>query len=308
VCAIAALAMVGSVCAGGGVAGASSSSGSRSASVAATSTKPQVAERLPEPVQELEIDATEYVFEISPDPSAPLKPGWTLLKFRNLGGEAHQAMFAQLKEGTDLAELAAAGAGDSSGASAIAFVNMLGGVSYIGAGQDTTAMVNLTPGILLAMCYVPDSKGVAHALLGMTSTLSVAAPSGEPEPAAKPRGKKLVGTIELAEDGYKFPDDLRKGWYRVKNTDSDLHEMALLRLGRSTSAKQTKTLVEDLAANKATKVTTEAVGGVGAISSGFDGYLYLDLAKGDYLVVDFMPDPGVPRPHMLDGYYARFTV
>ena len=285
-----------------------------SASSGSAAGRASAAKSLPEPVQVLDIKATEYSFEITPDPSAGLKPGWTLLKFHNIGSEAHQAMFAQLKDGVDLAELSAAGAGDSSGASAIAFVNMVGGVSYIGAGQDTTAMVNLVPGIALAMCYVPNADGVAHALLGMTKLLTVAAPSGDAAPAAaepgnkKPSSKKVVGTIELAKDGYQIPDNLRKGWYHVKNTDSLLHEMALLRLGKALPAKQTKTLVEDLAANKATKVTTEALGGIGATAAGFDGYLYLDLPKGDYLAVDFMPDPGVPRPHMLDGYYARFSV
>ena len=290
-------------------------SGIAAASPSPAATGRAGAAKLPEPVQVLDIKATEYSFEITPDPSAGLKPGWTLLKFHNIGSEAHQAMFAQLKDGVDLTELSAAGAGDSSGASAIAFVNMVGGVSYIGAGHDTTAMVNLVPGIALAMCYVPNADGVAHALLGMTKLLTVAAPSGDAaptaetvQPAAKPRHKKVVGTIELAEDGYQIPENLRKGWYHVKNTDSLLHEMALLRLGRSLPAKQTKTLVEDLAANKATKVTTEALGGIGATAAGFDGYLYLDLPKGDYLAVDFMPDPGVPRPHMLDGYYARFSI
>ena len=290
---------------------AAASSGAASSVTAAARAG---AAKLPEPVQVLDIKATEYSFEITPDPSAGLKPGWTLLKFHNIGSEAHQAMFAQLKDGVDLAELSAAGAGDSSGASAIAFVNMVGGVSYIGPGQDTTAMVNLVPGIALAMCYVPNADGVAHALLGMTTLLTVAEPSGDAAPAApepagkKPVGKKVFGTIELAKDGYQIPENLRKGWYHVKNTDSLLHEMALLRLGRSLPAKQTKTLVEDLAANKATKVTTEALGGIGATAAGFDGYLYLDLPKGDYLAVDFMPDPGVPRPHMLDGYYARFSI
>jgi hypothetical protein len=47
---------------------------------------------------------------------------------------------------------------------------------------------------------------------------------------------------------------------------------------------------------------------MGAISGGFDGYLYLDLVPGDYLAVDFMPDPGEPRPHMLDGYFDRFSI
>ncbi len=264
---------------------------------------------LPEPVQELDIDATEYTFKLSPDPSVGLKPGWTLLKFHNVGVEPHQVMFARLKDGVDPAKLAAAGANDSSGASAIAFVDMIGGVSYIGAGQDTTALVNLTEGTVLAMCYVPDANGVAHALMGMTSALKVSASVGG-APATRPEqnSEEVVGTIELAADGYRIPDKPGAGWYHVKNTDSALHELALLRLGASISDDEVAELVEDLAANKATQVTLDAVGGMGAISAGFDGYLYLDLDPGDYLAVDFMPDAGAPRPHMLDGYYGRFTV
>jgi hypothetical protein len=45
---------------------------------------------------------------------------------------------------------------------------------------------------------------------------------------------------------------------------------------------------------------------MGALSAGFAGYLYLDLEPGHYLAVDFMPDPGDPRPHLLDGYVTPF--
>ena len=68
-------------------------------------------------------------------------------------------MFAAPKPGVDLAALAQAGSGDSSGASAIEFVDMLGGVSYIGGGHEATAMVDLPEGIVLAMCFVPDPNG-----------------------------------------------------------------------------------------------------------------------------------------------------
>ncbi len=262
---------------------------------------------LPEPVQELEFDAVEYSFEISPDPSAGLKPGWTLVKFHNIGGEAHQAMFARIKDGVDMSELAAAGAGDSSGAGAIEFVDMIGGVSYIAPNRDTTAMVKLTDGLVMAMCYVPDANGVAHALSGMSTALTVSAPAGGAESPER-SDQNVLGTIEMASDGYQIPDDLETGWYHVTNTDSVLHEMSLMRLGEAIGDNRTKALVEDLAVNKTPDVELDAVGGMGAISPGFDGYLYLDLAPGDYLAVDFMPDPGVPRPHMVDGYYTKFSV
>ena len=288
---------------------AASDASSSSASSASASASPSGAVApLPEPVQQLEIDATEYSFKISPDPSGGLKPGWTLLKFHNAGVEPHQVMFARIKEGVDMAELAAAGADDSSGAAAIEFVDMIGGVSYIGPDQETTALVDLTEGTVLAMCYVPDGKGVAHALMGMTTALAVSAPSDDAASARpEPSGEEVLGTIELSEDGYQIPDDLGPGWYHVENTDDALHELSLLRLGGSIDDEQAGALVEDLAANRPPSVELEAVGGMGAISGGFDGYLYLDLVPGDYLAVDFMPDPGEPRPHMLDGYFDRFS-
>ena len=296
-----------------GACGSDEYSGTPNTAPGAASSKPASPTgkpvKLPQPVQELDIQATEYSFKITPDPAGGLKPGWTLLKFHNVGVEPHQVMFARIKDGVDMAELAAAGAGDSSGSGAIEFVDMIGGVSYIGAGYDTTALVNLTEGIVMAMCYVPDAKGEAHALMGMTTLLSVAAPTDEPvSPKPTPRDDEVVGNIELAKDGYHLPERLRTGWYRVRNTDSDLHELSLLRLSKSIEDDQVAGLVEDLAANRTPPVSLEAVGGMGAINAGFDGYLYLDLKPGPYLAVDFMPDPGKPRPHMLDGYYAAFSV
>jgi len=305
---IVALAVLSGACAQGDDDAGTGSSASTTGATAESAGDPGAA-ALPEPVQQLDIDATEYTFEITPDPSGGLAPGWTLLKFRNVGAEAHQVMFARLKDGVDMAALAAAGANDSSGSAAIEFVDMLGGVSYIAAGHDTTALVNLPEGVVLAMCYVPDADGVAHALMGMTTTLTVAAPAdGAPPSAVAPLDEEVLGTIRLAEGGYEIPEDLGRGWYHVENTDTALHELALMRLAEPVDDDQVAALVEDLAANETPQVGLDAVGGLGAISAGFDGYLYLDLAAGDYLAVDFMPDPGTPRPHLLDGYYATFRV
>ena len=112
----------------------------------------------------------------------------------------------------------------------------------------------------------------------------------------------------LSEDGYLLPDAMGAGSYHVVNTDDALHELSLLRLDGPLDDGGAAQLVDDLAANRPPEVALEAVGGMGAISAGFDGYLYLDLADGDYPAVDFMPDPGDPRPHMLDGYFGEFSV
>ena len=296
-----------------------SEDGDESAADATTTTS--VREMLPEPVQQIDIDGAEYTFDMSPDPAGGLLPGWTLVRFRNIGDEAHQAMFAGLKEGVEFDQLATAGAGDSSGSAVIEFVDMLGGVSYIDADQETTALVNLPAGVVPAMCYVPTADGVAHALLGMSTLLQVSeatpagdvATPGDSAPAPELDDPTVVGTIELAADGYKIPSDLPVGWYHVVNTDDadpalGLHEMSLVRLDESLDEDEVDDLVIELANNETPSVGLDAVGGLGAISPGFDGFLYLDLEPGQYVAVDFMPDPGEPRPHMLDGYYTSFAV
>jgi hypothetical protein len=202
---------------------------------------------------------------------------------------------------------------------------MLGGVSYIGAGQSTEAVVNLPPGIVMAMCYVPNHDGTAHALLGMSTMLTVAPdPAGTPGSASPTTASPpaatsptspgdIQGTIELAADGYHIPSSLPAGWYRVRNTDvgtpgRGLHELSILRLGRHASTAEADALVRDLARNATPQIPLEALGGMGAISPGFDGYLYLDLRPGEYVAVDFMPDPNDARPHLLDGYFKTFSV
>lgn len=326
------LVLVGLVTAACGSGGASSSSSSSSSSAEGRpATDPDgtavsdPAASPPAAVQHLEIEASEYRFDLTPPADAPLAPGWTTVTLHNDGAEAHQVMFARLKDGVDLAQLSEAAGDDSSGAAAIAFVDMIGGVSYIGPGQDITAMVDLPEGTVMAMCYVPDGQGVAHALMGMTSVLTVDAAatgtattttttsaSGAPTTAPDtPVDGAVEGTIELAADGYQVPADLPTGWYHVVNTDTGtggegLHELSILRLGDSVPPEEIDGLMEALAANETPSVALDALGGMGALSPGFEGYLYLDLPPGDYVAVDFMPDPGDPRPHLLDGYYAAF--
>lgn len=279
-----------------------------------TSTAPEAVgaasgEPVPAAVQAVEIVGTEYAFDLDVAAGAELEAGWTELTFRNEGVEAHQVMFARLLDGVDLAEVAEAAAGDASGGSAIEFVEMLGGVSYIGPGQTVRSMVDLPEGMVLAMCYVPTADGVAHADLGMSTALTVGAPSAIAHAATDERTE---GTIELADDGYRIPGTLPAGWYRVANTDTGtggegLHELSIMRLGREVSDDELAALMGDLASNATPGVAVEALGGVGALSPGLEGYLYLDLPSGDYVAVDFMPDPRETRPHLLDGYYAPFS-
>jgi hypothetical protein len=293
---------------------------------------------VPAAVQRLDIVGTEYSFAVEQHGSsaaagehgssaaagehdsttspAPLHAGWTRVSFHNRGREAHQVMFAAPKDGVDLAELAAAAGGDSSGSAAIAYVDMLGGVSYVGPGQSVDALVNLPEGIVLAMCYVPDAHGVAHALSGMTTMFDIGpATDAQPTESSEP----IVGAIEMSADGYLLPDRLTPGWYRVTNTDTrarsaaaaagtGLHELAILGLDEPLQAGELEQLLDDLANNKTPAATLDALGGMGALSAGLTGYVWLDLKPGPYLGVDFMPDPGSPRPHLLDGYATEFDV
>ena len=85
-----------------------------------------------------------------------------------------------------------------------------------------------------------------------------------------------------------------------------LHELAVLGLDQPLDDDQLDQLLDDLATNATPAVDLVALGGMGALSAGFEGYLRLDLDPGPHLAVDFMPDPGEPRPHLLDGYVTAF--
>ena len=266
---------------------------------------------VPTAVQKLDVTGTEYAFKVD-DGGQPLHAGWTEVTFHNSGVEAHQVMFASPKEGVDLADLAATAGDDSSGSKAIEYVDMLGGVSYIGPGRTIKALVNLPEGIVVAMCYVPDAHGVAHALMGMSTILTVG--PADATPADGPSTERVQGVITMTPKGYRLPEKMAGGWYRVVNEDGGtktgdgLHEMAIMRLDRKLDDKGIDRLLGALASNATPEVSLVALGGMGALSAGFDGYLYLDLQPGHYLAVDFMPDPGSPRPHLLDGYMTPFEL
>ena len=126
-------------------------------------------------------------------------------------------------------------------------------------------------------------------------------------PDADPVDEEVLGTIELAARRLPVPSQLARlvsgGEHRQT---AGLHELSLLRLGEPSMRTRSPGSWGTWPPTERPTVEVEAVGGMGAISAGFDGYLYLDLADGDYLAVDFMPDPGDPRPHLLDGYHAAF--
>jgi hypothetical protein len=298
----------------------------RSASSQGTTPEDPTAAVLPAAVQALDIEGSEYAFTVQTVGGDALAPGWTKVTFHNRGAEAHQVMFASLKDGVDLAQLAEAAGGDSSGSKAIEYVDMLGGVSYVGPGRTVEAMVDLPEGVVMAMCYVPDAHGVAHALSGMTTVLTVGGAT-DPKPDRDP-GSSVVGTSEVAgtnglgapvvqgtivmdADGYHLPSPMPAGWYHVVNHDGGdagigLHELSILGLDQELDQRGLARLLGDLATNAPPSVSLAALGGMGALSGGFAGYLYLDLEPGHYLAVDFMPDPGDPRPHLLDGYATEF--
>ena len=86
---------------------------------------------------------------------------------------------------------------------------MLGGASHIGPGQSIEAPWTCPPGWCWP-CATSPTPGVAHALMGMTTTLTVEeaadAPADAPGCGA---AEPVVGTIEMAAEGYRSPTSCR---------------------------------------------------------------------------------------------------
>lgn len=163
-----------------------------------------------------------------------------------------------------------------------------------------------------------------------------------------------VGTINMKDFGILLPDNFTgKGWYKVTNDGPQPHEMGILKLEDGMTVDQVKDFLAKQAsgANGASSTTTTAmaaggsgamkfaadttmapspggtmasgpkppfasVGGYGAIDKGNVGWVFLDLPKGNYVGICFVPntlaDPsgGAPdfAPHFMHGMIQPFTI
>jgi hypothetical protein len=252
-------------------------------------------------VSELQVVATEvsdgaYAYDV-PERVAP---GATRVTLRNDGREPHHGQLFKLAEGATVDDLAAAlASGDP--AAALEVGTFEGGTGLVAADKTSRAdaVVDLSEGTYVLICFVEDPSGVPHLAHGMLQPFEVGSSDDRPpvpEPAAR---------VELADYAIDLPETLAgDALLEITNaSEVEPHEMIVSRLdARATLAD----VLDALAAGTPPPATP--LGGVQALLPGASQSLQLDLEPGRYVVSCQIPSVLDQAPHHTKGMIAEVTV
>ena len=130
----------------------------------------------PEPV---EVDGADYAY-VMPD---EIKGGVVSMRFRNTGKEPHEFAFGRIDKGHtfgDLLKMFDKNQGD------VTWVHDVAGPPLLTPGAEITITRKLEPGTYFFVCFLPNTRGVPHAKLGMRRSFTIAGDSGAelPKPDA----------------------------------------------------------------------------------------------------------------------------
>ena len=249
-------------------------------------------------IPEIRIDAADYAYTVPES----IPSGWVRVILTNSGAEPHHVQFLRLNEGVtfeQFQEALALGEGP-----ALAVVQQMGGVGAIAPTGSAQAVLNLTAGEYVILCFVPSpSDHVPHLAKGMLQYVKVeAAPSSAlaDEPSAEI-------TVKLADFLFDMPETLPAGETVIKvvNNGPEAHEMNLLRLAEG------KTLSDVMAylSDPQGPPPFLPVGGINGLNPGLSGYLEYDFTPGKYIAICNIPSPAnTGMPHSQLGMIKEITV
>lgn len=248
-------------------------------------------------IPELSIDAMDFSY------TAPetINAGWVRVKLSNSGKEPHHVQLLRLNEGVTLEQFQEAlkqGEGP-----ALALVKEMGGVGAIAPGGSAQAVINLTDGEYVILCFVPSpSDHVAHLAKGMIKSLMVRAASGTQ--AQEPMADL---TVTMKDFLFDLPEILPAGPRTIKvvNNGPESHELNLLRLAEG---KTIEDVNQYLAAPDGPPPFIP-VGGINGLGAGLSGYIEFDFQPGTYIAICNIPSPHAEgHPHFTLGMIKQFTV
>jgi hypothetical protein len=247
----------------------------------------------------LDVSAADYSFDTGGVVEVPA--GALYLNITNVGAEEHQATLVKFNDGVTLADLAAAGASDPTGRSALGLVQGYGGPNSAAPGGGTaTAAANVDPGDYLLICLIPSpSDGIPHASKGMVLPLTVT----DGEPAPPPAND---GTIGLEDYGFTLPADFSgNGLYIVDNQGPQSHELAAYALAPGAKVEDA---IAALSGETEGPPPLTPAGGIALLRVGGEAAVQLALSPGEYVFACFIPDEADGAPHFLKGMIQQVTI
>lgn len=225
--------------------------------------------------------------------------GLVAITLHNAGKEPHQANLARLNKGVTPAILQAALRQGPD--VALPLVTFVGGPNTVDAGQSQRVVVNLPAGAYVALCFVTSPNGKSHVEEGMVQFFKVTAP-----PSDQPSAPDADATVTLKDFSIAVPGNIQAGTvtWKVTNAGPEPHEMALLKMAQGKDVRS----VEAYLQQPSGPPPFADAGGMAALAPGSSGWATLDLGKGTYVALCFVPAPKTGKAHYELGMIAQFTV
>lgn len=248
-------------------------------------------------IPEITIDAADFSF------TAPesIGAGWVRVTLKNSGAEPHHIQFLRLNDGVSMEQFQEAlqqGEGP-----AMALVKHLGGVGAIAPTMSAQAILNLSAGEYVILCFISSpSDHMPHLAKGMLSSITVK--SMDEASASEPTASL---TVRLKDFSFGLPETISSGQAMIEviNDGPETHEFNLLLLA---DGKSVEDVLEFLNAPDGPPPFTP-VGGINGLDVGFKGYIAFDFQPGRYVAICNIPSPKAEgHQHFSLGMIQEFNV
>lgn len=250
---------------------------------------------------------------------ASVAGGLVRLSMTNSGKDNHHGQLLHLKPGVTQQQFqstlqGALQAAQKEGEAALFRIfevaTLEGGVGAIAPGKQAQVIQNLAAGEYALVCFIPGADGIPHIAKGMVKALTVTAP-----PEKRPASPKADRAVELADFSFSgLPASVKAGkaTWSVTNKGKEPHEMNILR-PKGISVNQLKQALTSPppapGSAPAGPPPFEIVGGANAIMPGGSLWATIDLPKGDYALVCFIPSPANQfAPHLALGMFQPLSI
>lgn len=244
-------------------------------------------------------DVTITAHEFSLDAPETLPAGEITFTLQNEGALPHNAQLVQIPGGSEEAFQ-----DDGRYGTVMNQATWLGGPSTVGPqGTSPSVMTTLQPGTYGLLCLV-ETEGSNHASRGMRATFVV---EGERTDPAEPA---VDATVGLDEYEFDVPDGFTgAGRFAVDNQGAEDHEMSILRVPDAATVDDVREELLTWDGATPTPDTLAFAGGVQALRFRKSQLIDLDLDRGTYALVCFVPTDATQRTrHWQEGMLAVVDV